>query len=482
MKQALRVAATQLTADRRARRDLASWAWLLPPVGMTVAYWGLSRLPLSWASAVFLNGQPFATFLLLGFGLGGALAVSAAGLRLFGVKEPGLLQTLPIPPAVVFGGLALGQLVGNGWSAATFVLPALVRLGALAGATAAAGGLAGAVLGYTAGTAAGLGLIVLVTRYLRPLWLARWALTAVLGGGPVAAVVGGPAYLPAWALACLVLAVPAYAAGLRQYPLTYASYLGRAESRPACLLTYPRLRNVAPAPAGPVKGLAAKDLLMLARHPITPWRVVLFLASLWAFPWFRNLLAGRQVFVDPALLVAVYVGAAAALLLGLELYATAFVAETGRIALLLSSPLAPAAILQAKILANLTLPLAGTVVGVLVAGALAGLTPAGYLSAFLCSVPALVGAGVLMIGWLASTPEVGAAPEESPEALLLEQAPLGRGMVALLVGALLLSAEYTLLLWCPVVIPVAAGLGVLILAQIAVGWRLGLSGLRSLAR
>ncbi|HHW13827.1 MAG TPA: hypothetical protein GXX28_02700, partial [Firmicutes bacterium] len=80
------------------------------------------------------------------------------------------------------------------------------------------------------------------------------------------------------------------------------------------------------------------------------------------------------------------------------------------------------------------------------------------------------------------TPEVGVAPEESPEALLLEQAPLGRGMVAWLAGALLLSAEYTLLLWRPAVIPVAAGLGVLILAQIAVGWRLGLSGLRSLTR
>lgn len=479
MRRLLAIAWARRLASRRQRSDFGRWTLALGPLLMGACFWGLAGLPHRWAEALFQSAHPAATFLLLSFGVSGLLTAPAAGLRFFGNGEPELLQTLPLPPAIRFGGLTLGEASANLAVAAAVLLPALAYLFLQRELLVSLAGLAGSLLGLAAGAAAAAGLTVLVTRGVRPVWLGRAVLSAGLGGVPALAV-GLPAHLPALVPLLLTVTVLAYVAGARGYAATYASWVGRGGAHPGGFFSYGRIHRWTRLPAGPGRAVAAKDLLMLGRHPVTPWRALLFLLALPAFSQVQTLLAGRGVERAPALTVGVYVGLLAALLLALELSATAFRAEDGRIALLLVQPVPFPAILGAKLAATLSLPLVGTVIGVLLTGRWADLTLTGYGLALTYSLPALLGVGVLTVGLAASMVDVGTVPEESSEAVLLEQAPLGRGMGVLGLGALLLGLAWALLWWFPTSGWALTGFLALTGAELVGGWLLGLRGLRSL--
>ncbi len=486
MKEALLLGKIYWLTRRRLQSGLVKSAavrFLLNLLLIDAGYLGLAWLQQRWPISFFSGDQPATTLFFLFYGMGGALALVSGGRRLFGDKELALPRMLPLTPTTLFTGLTLGVLVDNLPGAAFFGIPLAARMAANAGLQAAAAGLSACLMGFLFGTAAGLGLLVLSVRRLGSLFRSRLALTGPLVAGPliIAKAAGDPAVSALACAALSALAALAYLAGLFRYPATISAYLGQAASNLRGVITYRNLRRILPFPAGSLRGLIAKDLLMLLRNPLTLVRIAAWFLSLLVFPLFRSWIAARGIPLDKTASVAIYVIATVALVFTLELSATPFSSESGRMRILLASPVKVEEILFAKTLATLALPATAATLGALTASYQAGLDVRDLFTALIYALPATVGAGTLLTGMTASSIDPEAFPGEAVESLLLEQIPTGRGMAALILGMVLLAAEAIgLAIYRPVppFFPVAfVGL---ILAQIGAGWWLGRYGLRSL--
>lgn len=289
MKEALLLGKIYWLTRRRLQSGLVKSAtvrFLLDLLLITAGYRGLAWLQQRWPIPFFSGDQPALTLFFLFYGMGGALALISGGGKLFGDKELALLRTLPLTPAALFTGLTLGVLVDNLRGAALFGIPLAARMAANTGLLAALSGLSGSLMGFLFGTAAGLGLLVLSVRPLGSLFRSRLALTGPLVAGPliIATAAGTPVVSSLACTALSVLAALAYLASLSRYPAAISAYLGQAASNFRGVITYRNLRRLLPFPAGPVRGLIAKDLLMLLRNPLTLVRITAWFLRCWPSP------------------------------------------------------------------------------------------------------------------------------------------------------------------------------------------------------